>query len=74
MSSIFLDEIQETFFTGDPEVWADKLLAVYNDQNAGFAEHKANLFQQIHNLNQKIDRLYVAVEQGLANQDTYEKN
>ena len=68
-----LDEIQEKFFTGDPEVWADKLLALYNDQNAGFGEQKANVSQQIHNLNQKIDRLYVAVEQGLANQDTYER-
>ncbi len=73
IEQFILDEIQATFFTGDPEVWADKLLAVYNDQNAGFAEQKANVSQQIHNLNQKIDRLYVAVEQGLANQDTYER-
>jgi site-specific DNA recombinase len=68
-----LDEIQRIFFSGNAEEWADKLLALYTEKNAGFAEQKKNINQQIQNLSQKIDRLYEAVENGLANQDTYER-
>ena len=68
-----LNQIQKIFFTGDPEVWADKLLALYTGQSGEFNEQKKNLAQQILNLSQKIDRLYEAVENGLANKETYER-
>jgi hypothetical protein len=68
-----LDEIQRVFFSGNAEEWADKLLALCTEKSAGFAEQKKNVTQQIQNLTQKIDRLYEAVENGLANQDTYQR-
>ena len=68
-----IEDIRNTFFNCNFNELAEKLEAAYREKYLNIENDLLKIKQEIANVNQKISRLYDAIENGLANSETYKR-